>query len=358
MPWAKASTSSSRCRADLCVTGFGGGSRRRRANCAPVRSRLLPFAGLLAAALGAALVASSVQAASSQSLTCLGKRATRTGTSGNDRISGTAKRDVIAAGEGNDVIKARGGRDIVCGGAGEDTLTGGAGSDELSGDGGDDRLQGGAGLDYAVYEESPTGVRADLARGSARGWGTDAFEAMEALIGSRQSDTFRGSGRGNYLAGLEGADDITAGAGNDYIDGGRGADRLQGGDGYDTVDFFFSRQGVTASLASGNARGYGRDRISNVEDLDGSRFRDVLIGNASPNWIRGFAGDDIIVAGAGRDRAEGGIGDDRIRGGLANDRISGGPGRDRLSGGRGRDRLSGGVGRDRCTNGERLIGCP
>lgn len=331
---------------------------RGRANCAPVRSRLLPFAGLLSAVLGVAFVASSVQAGSSQSLTCLGKRATMTGTSGDDRISGTAKRDVIAAAEGNDVVDARGGRDIVCGGRGNDALTGGAGSDELSGGAGDDRLRGGAGLDYAVYEDSPGGVRADLARGSATGWGTDAFQAMEALIGSRKSDTFRGSGRANYLAGLEGADDISAGAGNDYIDGGRGGDRLKGGDGFDTVDFFFSRQGVTANLASGNARGYGRDRISNVEDLDGSRFRDVLIGNASPNWIRGFGGDDTIFAGAGRDRAEGGSGDDRVRGGLANDRISGGPGRDRLWGGRGRDRLSGGVGRDRCTHGERLIGCP
>jgi hypothetical protein len=73
---------------------------------------------------------------------------------------------------------------------------------------------------------------------------------------------------------------------------------LKGGKGVDTADYFFSRQGVTVNLGAGVAYGYGRDRISNVEDADGSRFKDVLIGNASPNWIRGFGGNDIIVGGA------------------------------------------------------------
>jgi Ca2+-binding RTX toxin-like protein len=237
-------------------------------------------------------------------------------------------------------------------------LRGGAGSDELSGDGDDDRIDGGTDLDYAVYEDSPAAVRVDLARGSARGWGADRLKRMEALIGSRRRDTLTGSGRTNYLAGLEGGDYIAAGGGNDYMDGGRGGDRLNGGRGFDTVDFFFSRRGVKASVATGIARGHGTDHMSNVEDLDGSLFRDVLIGNATPNWIRGFGGDDLILAGGGRDRAEGGIGDDRIRGGMGSDRISGGPGKDRLWGGRGRDRLSGGAGRDRCSNGERVVGCP
>jgi Ca2+-binding RTX toxin-like protein len=133
---------------------------------------------------------------------------------------------------------------------------------------------------------------------------------------------------------------------------------MKGGKGFDTVDFFFSRQGVTANLASGIAQGYGRDRMSNVEDLDGSRFKDVLIGNASANWIRGFGGSDVVTTGAGHDRGEGGNGNDRVRGGRGNDRLAGGPGRDRLTGSSGRDRLSGGPGRDVCLGGERRISCP
>jgi Ca2+-binding RTX toxin-like protein len=304
------------------------------------------------------LGSSTVLADTSQAVTCLGKRATNVGTNGNDRITGTAKREVIFAGIGDDVVDGGGGRDVICGGEGNDVLMGGAGSDELSGDNGNDRHNGGPGLDYAVYENSPAGVNADLSRRSATGWGTDTFVRIEALIGSRQNDTLTGDGGANYFAGLEGDDDITAGSGNDYLDGGRGRDKLKGGKGFDTVDFFFSRQGVTVDLGSSIARGYGRDRISNVEDLDGSRFKDVLVGNSLPNWIRGFGGNDIVVGGGGHDRLEGGNGHDRVRAGRGNDRLAGGSGRDRLSGSRGRDRVSGGPGRDRCTGGERLISCP
>jgi Ca2+-binding RTX toxin-like protein len=311
------------------------------------------------AVLTAALVlgSSTTQAGPDQVPTCLGKRVTIMGSPGNDRLNGTASRNVIFAGNGDDSVDGGGGRDVICGGEGNDTLAGGAGSDELSGDNGNDRLDGGPGLDYGVYENSPGPVSVDLSRGVATGWGADSLSAIEALIGSRTGDRLTGNGRANYFAGLEGGDDITAGAGNDYLDGGRGRDKLKGGKGFDTVDFFFSRQGVTANLASGVAYGYGRDRISNVEDVDGSRFKDVLIGNASPNWIRGFGGNDIIVVSSGHDRGEGGNGHDQVRGGRGNDRLAGGPGRDRLSGGGGRDRLSGGAGRDDCENGERLISC-
>jgi Ca2+-binding RTX toxin-like protein len=316
--------------------------------------RVFPLAVLTAALT---LSSSTVQAGPEQAPTCLGKRVTMMGGAGNDRLNGTARRDVIFGSNGDDAIDGRGGRDVICGGEGNDTLAGGAGSDELSGDNGNDRLDGGPGLDYGVYENSPGAVAVDLLRGAATGWGTDSLRNVEALIGSRSGDRLTGNGRANYFAGLEGADDITAGTGNDYLDGGRGRDRLKGGGGFDTVDFFFSRQGVTANLARGIAQGYGRDRISNVEDLDGSRFKDVLIGNASANWIRGFGGNDIVVAGAGHDRGEGGSGRDWVRGGRGNDRLAGGPGRDRLSGGSGRDRLSGGRGSDRCRNGERMISC-
>lgn len=318
-------------------------------------SRVIRFAVLAAAAL--ALGASTLQAGGRQAPTCLGKRVTVMGGGGSDRLNGTANRDVISAGDGDDIVDGGGGRDVICGGEGNDRLAGGVGSDELSGDNGNDVLDGGPGLDYGVYENAPGAVAVDLSRGVAAGWGTDSLRAVEALIGSRSGDRLTGNSRANYFAGLEGDDDITAGAGNDYLDGGRGRDKLKGGKGFDTVDFFFSRQGVTANLASGIAQGYGRDRISNVEDLDGSRFKDVLIGNASPNWIRGFGGNDIVVVSSGHDRGEGGNGDDQVRGGGGNDRLAGGRGRDRLSGGGGRDRLSGGAGDDRCVNGERLISC-
>ncbi|HVE25315.1 MAG TPA: S8 family serine peptidase [Sporichthya sp.] len=69
---------------------------------------------------------------------CAGRKATITGTSGNDSIRGTS---------GNDVIDARGGNDVVTGGGGNDLICGGGGSDRLAGNGGKDRLYGGAGRD-------------------------------------------------------------------------------------------------------------------------------------------------------------------------------------------------------------------
>jgi Ca2+-binding RTX toxin-like protein len=233
-----------------------------------------------------------------------------------------------------------------------------AATDEIAGEGGDDRLDGGAGLDYVVYQDSPAGVNVDLTANTATGWGTDTLANIEAIVGSRSNDALKGSAGANYLAGLEGNDSLAAEGGNDYLDGGSGNDILLGGKGYDTVDFFFSPRAVRVSLAVGRASGYGRDRMSNLEDADGSRFADIIVGNASPNWLRGFGGNDRILGVVGRDRLEGGRGRDTVFGGRGGDRLAGGPDRDFLSGGTGRDRVSGGGGRDRCVRGEKYVGCP
>ena len=78
---------------------------------------------------------------------CGGKKATKTGTAGKNRITGTPRRDVIAALGGNDVIRSLGGNDLVCGGGGNDTVSGGGGNDDLRGDAGKDKLTGGGGKD-------------------------------------------------------------------------------------------------------------------------------------------------------------------------------------------------------------------
>src|SRR5829696_2439551 len=53
---------------------------------------------------------------------CGGRRATLTGTSGNDRLEGTAGRDVISVGAGDDAVEGGGGPDVICGGSGNDRL--------------------------------------------------------------------------------------------------------------------------------------------------------------------------------------------------------------------------------------------
>jgi Ca2+-binding RTX toxin-like protein len=75
---------------------------------------------------------------------CLGKRATRVGSSRADKLVGTQRADVIVGLGGNDTISGRGGNDLVCGGAGNDRIDGGAGQD---------RADGGAGRDTCIGAE-------------------------------------------------------------------------------------------------------------------------------------------------------------------------------------------------------------
>jgi hypothetical protein len=78
---------------------------------------------------------------------CAGKKATKVGTNGKDKLRGTKKKDVIAGLGGNDVIRGLAGNDILCGGKGRDRLIGGKGRDKLFGQAGRDFLRGGPGRD-------------------------------------------------------------------------------------------------------------------------------------------------------------------------------------------------------------------
>jgi Ca2+-binding RTX toxin-like protein len=119
---------------------------------------------------------------------------------------------------------------------------------------------------------------------------------------------------------------------------GPGRDRLVGGDGWDYALYWDARAGIWADLRG--AQGGGRDRLAEIEGLAGSRFADVLTGDANVNALYGYRG---------RDRLRGRGGDDRLFGGRSSDVLDGGPGA---------DLLDGGAGRDRCLRGEQLRNCP
>ncbi|WP_439577096.1 M10 family metallopeptidase C-terminal domain-containing protein [Elioraea sp.] len=81
----------------------------------------------------------------------------------------------------------------------------------------------------------------------------------------------------------------------------------------------------------------GYDTLANIENLIGSAFDDVLIGNDGPNTLWGGAGNDLLDGGAGRDVLYGGDGNDTLLGGAGNDVLVGGTGVDVLTGGAGKD---------------------
>jgi Ca2+-binding RTX toxin-like protein len=134
----------------------------------------------------------------------------------------------------------------------------------------------------------------------------------DTLSGGNGNDTLRGHGGNDTLNGGDGKDSLDGGIGNDVLVGGAGADILNGGDGNDTADYSTSRAAITINLVDGlgvggDAQG---DVLTNIENLIGSDFNDVLTGNGVINVIDGGNGDDIITGGSNDDKLLGGAGND------------------------------------------------
>jgi Ca2+-binding RTX toxin-like protein len=213
---------------------------------------------------------------------CHGRRAKIIGTDGNDTIRGTPGRDVIWGGKGDDTIYGSLGNDLICGGPGTDVIHGGRGNDEVD---------GGAGNDDRVY--------GDL--------------GDDKVLG--------GPGSGDEVAGDLGIDIVNGGPGNeDLVHGDYGWDRMSGGAGKGDIASFATAvaggkgDGVWVSLAAHRALGDGHDKLFGFESIEGSAFRDTLIGNKQDNVIVGGPGDDHLVGGGGRDSLDGGQGSDSCSG--------------------------------------------
>ena len=213
---------------------------------------------------------------------CHGRVAEIVGTEEDDVIRGTPERDVIWGGGGDDVIFASLGNDLICGGPGTDEMHGGRGNDEVDGGAGDeDQVNGNLGDDK--------------------------------ILG--------GPGARDEVAGDLGIDIVNGGPGNeDLVHGDYGYDRMSGGAGkWDIASFATARaggkgSGVWVSLRKHRAFGDGHDKLFGFESLEGSAFRDTLIGSPQANVIDGGPGDDHLVGGGGRDTIDGGQGSDGCEG--------------------------------------------
>jgi Ca2+-binding RTX toxin-like protein len=213
---------------------------------------------------------------------CHGRLAKIVGTEGADVLHGTSGRDVIWSGGGSDTILGSLGNDLLCGGVGADLVHGGRGNDLADGGGGDaDRVIGDLGDDK--------------------------------LLG--------GTGEGDEVAGSLGIDTLSGGPGDlDLVHGDYGYDRMDGGPGKGDVASFATDVGagrgggVKVSLAKHRARGDGHDRLFRFEDIEGSAFEDILVGNGQANLIDGGPGNDVLRGGGGHDELFGGQGSDRCNG--------------------------------------------
>jgi len=242
----------------------------------------------IALALGvAALAVTSVAVAAEENATidtpiCHGRQAKILGTDGADILKGTPERDVIWGGKGDDEVFGSLGNDLLCGGPGADIVHGGRGNDEVDGgaDGGD-RAIGGLGDDKVLG----------------------------------------GAGPGDEAVGDLGIDIVNGGSGKeDVVHGDYGYDRMSGGAGSGDVASFATDvaadkgAGVWVSLAKHRAYGDGHDKLFGFEAIEGSAFRDTLIGNKRGNAIDGGPGDDQLIGGGGPDALDGDQGKDGCKG--------------------------------------------
>ncbi|MEA3030191.1 MAG: hypothetical protein QOG13_1516 [Sphingomonadales bacterium] len=223
---------------------------------------------------------------------------TVTATLHNDPAITLSREVVLQVGDATDVQQGDGG---------DETLTGQQNRDEISGFGGADQLYGMAGV-----------------------------------------DTLDGGAGNDRLFGGDGDDALFGGEGDDALSGGEGIDALDGGAGSDSADYSDAAAGVTADLgyAEVNLGAALGDTYVGIENLTGSAFGDILLGDDADNVIDGGAGDDMLAGRGGDDTLIGGDGDDHLYGGDGVDMIQGGAGNDHLYGEGNGDQLDGGVGDD------------
>lgn len=137
------------------------------------------------------------------------------------------------------------------------------------------------------------------------------------LLGGELGDSVVAGSGDDTVAGQGGNDHLFGNAGNDVFIGGNGADFLDGGTGTNTAQYsgdYVNQVGVSVSLQSNTAFGADAegDTFTNIQNLKGSDYNDVLAGDADANVLTGGSGDDTLRGLGGADTLDGGAGNDRL----------------------------------------------
>ncbi len=123
---------------------------------------------------------------------------------------------------------------------------------------------------------------------------TSAAAGSKVIKGTGDSETLSAYAGGVQSVYGEGGDDLIYG----MAEGGK----LFGGAGEDSVSYRYAKGGVSADLSAGTAvRGNATDRLSGIENIEGSVFGDSLSGDGGANKLSGLGGDDSLAGGAGDD---------------------------------------------------------
>lgn len=252
------------------------------------------------------------------------------GFDGNDILNGGAGNDQIKGGNGDDTISGDEGNDRLIGNSGDDTIYGGAGADDLDGNNGNDELFGGDGND-----DLNGGLNDDILHGDQGDDVLDGHKGNDVLHGGDGADTLLGGDNDDILHGGDGNDNLNGGNHVDVLNGGNNDDVLVGGAGIDTLNgddgndwligdgsdildggsdsdiLDYSGFGAAVNVDLNANTSSAGDTISNLENVEGTIFGDVLAGNAEINTLNGYDGDDTI-SGDGNNILDGGAGTDTL----------------------------------------------
>ncbi|SPF78507.1 hypothetical protein [Pseudoprimorskyibacter insulae] len=275
-------------------------------------------------------------------------------------------------------LSGNAGSDVLSAGIGDDTLTGGLNDDIFINASGDDSILGGAGFD-ALFTLAPLSEFSFQAETKGSGtteekilylthlggllglgnFGADTISNVESFVFGQtvvtydqlstalvvdyaQSNERNGTPDGDLIIGGDQADILRGLGGDDILIASAGGDTLDGGSGTDTVDYSgYPGGAVRAALSAADQARLGNmsDELSGIENLLGSQYDDLLVGDHQDNRLNGGRGADTIAGQAGADVLVLGRGDaNYVIGGTGHDTIEAAFGQTRALAGTGNDR--------------------
>jgi Ca2+-binding RTX toxin-like protein len=242
-------------------------------------------------------------------------------------VVGTDGPDVFTAAmqtDGNDVVCGLGGDDLFHRSLGDDTYVGGEGSDRLT-------LADaprpcpdcpGASVDFLnddVWLDTEHDQIPDVEEVEGSAWPDQFFDHPEesnVMLGGGSRDWFQFGGVGDRIFGNSGRDVMLWWWSGRFVD----PVLVSGDRGVDTIATYVSQHGVVIDLAEGTLVGPEVDAdLVSIENASGTRYADILIGNAGDNRLRGGVGDDALHGDAGDDALLGGPQVDSAYGGGGTD---------------------------------------
>jgi Ca2+-binding RTX toxin-like protein len=277
------------------------------------------------------------------------------GSAGDETWEGLAGNDIFHGGNGWDQVDYQFERDVSGSNFGILINLSNASVGHDFGDGrGTVTVLGGNGRDSFDNTDTFTGIegvqgtfRDDYVVGDANDNELEGGDGSDTLIGGDGNDNLRGDDGGGVN---QGNDQLLGGDGDDRFKGGAGADHFDGGNGRDTVHYNLettftgddATHGVIVNLSNADlsnvtvagipsttvaahtaidTRNY-LDTLVSIEQVIGTGYADILVGDDGDNDLEANAGNDTVRAGGGNF--------DHIRGGSGTDQVFGDAGHDQL----------------------------